>query len=140
LPAFQNVVTFNNMTKILLIVLGGGIGSLLRYLTYQLASGFYQGNFPLGTLFVNAIGSLVIGILWGMYEQDGLSENTKGFVFIGVLGGFTTFSAFALETHSLFGGGEFKLVILNILLNNLLAISMVFLGYIFSKSLLSISK
>jgi len=128
------------MTKVLLIVLGGGIGSLLRYLTYQLTSGFYHGNFPLGTLLINVIGSLAIGIIWGMYEQNGLSENTKGFVFMGVLGGFTTFSTFALETHSLFGGGEFKLVMLNILLNNFLAISMVFLGYIFSKSLLSISK
>lgn len=120
------------MAKILFILAGGGIGSLLRY---GLSGAFSKtsSNFPLGTLLVNLIGSFLIGLLWGISEKAVFHPNWRMFIFAGVLGGFTTFSAYGLESFNLLREGKPMLALANILLSNILGIALVILGFLVSR-------
>ncbi len=123
------------MINILWVMAGGAVGAVGRYL-FTLASIKIWGlNFPFGTLIVNALGSFFIGLIWGMYDLQDMKPGLKAFLLIGLLGGFTTFSAFSVETLALFKAGEMKLALLNILANNALSLLMVFLGYILGAAL-----
>ena len=123
------------MIQVLWVMAGGAIGAVGRYL-FTLASIKIWGlNFPFGTLIVNALGSFFIGLIWGMYDLQDMKPGLKAFLLIGLLGGFTTFSAFSVETLALFKAGEMKLALLNILANNALSLLMVFLGYILGAAL-----
>ena len=94
------------MKPVLLIFLGGGIGSVLRYLVSKLYES-YQGTIPIGTFTVNIIGSLLIGFILGYsIKTGGVSQNTLFFLVAGVCGGFTTFSAFSYENFSLLKAGD----------------------------------
>lgn len=116
------------MYKILLLLAGGGIGTVARYLVSDYTHKYYLGNFPLGTLAVNMLGSFIIGILWGLFDTENMSHGLRAFLFIGILGGFTTFSSYALDSYTMFKDGDFKLALLNIMANNVLSIGMVLLG------------
>ena len=96
------------MKDILIVGLGGCIGSIARYkLSGWLLELTTQSRWPLGTLGVNVLGCLVIGLLAGMAERHGaFSSQARIFLFTGLVGGFTTFSAFGLETVSLLRRGE----------------------------------
>lgn len=115
------------MVKIFLAGVGGFIGSTLRYLV----SGFVQDwsrsiDFPYGTLAVNFIGCLAIGFLSQLAETRGyFTAETRTLVFIGVLGGFTTFSAFSNETMNLWREGEALLAGINIAAHLLLCLGAV---------------
>ncbi len=126
------------MTKFILLASGGAIGTILRYslsgLTYKLSNGV----FPWGTLAVNLAGSFFIGILWGIFEIEHLSSNVRNFVFIGILGGFTTFSTFALENFNLFRDGEIKLALTNVFVSNILGIALVFLGFLIARYIVNL--
>lgn len=126
------------MTKIILLLVGGAIGTLARYALSGLTRYHLDGTFPYGTLAVNLIGSLVIGLIWGLWETTNISINIRTFMFIGILGGFTTFSTYALETINLFRYGEEKMAVINILANNILGLLLMFLGFIAARGLLSI--
>lgn len=126
--------------KIFYLMAGGALGSLLRYYTGGIAHKLVPGVFPWGTLAVNVIGSFVIGILWGLFELKNISPNMRMFIFIGFLGGFTTFSTFALETMNLVREGNMKFALINILVNNILAILFVFIGFFLAKSMLTTIK
>ncbi|MDB5257805.1 MAG: crcB [Chitinophagaceae bacterium] len=92
----------NIWRTILLIGLGGGIGSIGRYLTALYVHKHYAGIFPLATLIINLLGSLLIGILFGCMERYQWSSPDLKFLFIiGFCGGYTTFSAFAIENVNL---------------------------------------
>ncbi len=118
------------MQNLLLIGLGGFMGALLRYGV----SGFIQSwsksiNFPYGTLVVNLLGCLLIGILSQVGEVRGvISPEARYFIFIGLLGAFTTFSTFGNDTVSLFRDGENLLSYINIGLHLVLGLSAVWLG------------
>ena len=84
---------------IILVFCGGGIGASLRYLLGLIPT-FH--SFPLITLLINIFGSFIIGIIAGISEEKGLSNNLISFIKVGVLGGFTTFSSFSLDTITLF--------------------------------------
>lgn len=116
---------------------GGALGTLSRYLVSGWSHKVLPGVFPWGTLVVNAVGALVIGLLWGIFEFRDIGHHTRMFLFIGFLGGFTTFSTFALETMNLVQDGEMKLAIMNVLANNLLALVFVFGGYFLTKTVLT---
>lgn len=89
------------MKQVFLVFLGGGIGSALRYLISKPLNQVFQ-NFFLGTFLVNIIGCLLIGIILGAsYKNNLLSGNNTLFLATGFCGGFTTFSAFAFEKHTL---------------------------------------
>ena len=125
------------MTKILLLAAGGAIGTLLRYSLSGLTYKLFNGVFPWGTLFVNLAGSFAIGLLWGFFDIENLSSNIRNFIFIGVLGGFTTFSTFALENFSMFRDGQIKLALSNILASNIIGIALVFAGFLLSKYIIN---
>ncbi len=108
--------------KLLMIGLGGGLGALARYGL----SGLVQGRgatFPWGTLAVNALGCLLVG---AAFER--LSADARAFVVAGVLGGFTTFSAFGHETVELLRAGHANLALLNAASNVVLGTLAVALG------------
>ena len=125
------------MLKFVLLLVGGALGSFSRYLVSGITHKYISGTFPWGTLMVNATGALIIGICWGLFELKDISPQTRMFVFIGFLGGYTTFSTFALETMNLVRDGDIKIAVFNILANNLLAIVLVFAGYFLSKGLIT---
>ena len=118
------------MTNILLIGIGGFIGSILRYL----ASGYAQQisrtiDFPYGTLVVNVIGCFVIGFLSQLAEDRGVFTNqSRLFVFAGFLGGFTTFSSFGNETLNLMRDSQMMNAFVNIGANVVLGLFAVWLG------------
>ncbi|MBM3243468.1 MAG: CrcB family protein, partial [Candidatus Omnitrophica bacterium] len=85
------------MQKLIFIAFGGAIGTLLRYFVSGFDYRFSNGIFPSGTLLVNLTGSLIIGFLWGIFERFTFSPTLRMFIFVGLLGGFTTFSTFNLE-------------------------------------------
>jgi len=128
------------MLRLLVIALGGAIGTLARYLMGGLDYRFSSGIFPISTLVVNVTGSLVIGFLWGIVDRFAISPNVRMFIFIGVLGGYTTFSTFSLETFNLMKDGEYRIALMNVVLSAVLSIAAVFLGYFISKILMNTYK
>jgi fluoride exporter len=115
---------------LILVGLGGFAGSALRYL----ASGYVQqitnsSTFPYGTLAVNLIGCFVIGLLSQLADDRGVfSGEARAFVFIGVLGGFTTFSSFGNETMNLARDGEMLPAFANVSAQVVLGLGAVWLG------------
>jgi fluoride exporter len=86
------------MLNILLVLIGGGLGSLLRYGSSLLAGKLFGDSFAWGTLFVNLLGCLLIGFVVGCVDRAFLSRTFRIFFVTGVLGGLTTFSSFSLES------------------------------------------
>ncbi len=94
------------MKQFLLVFLGGGLGSLLRYIISRTFNTYFQ-HFYLGTFLVNIIGCLIIGLVLGVsYKSNLLSQNQTLLLTTGFCGGFTTFSTFALENQTLLKSGE----------------------------------
>jgi len=124
------------MAKIIYILLGGAIGTYLRYAVSGFSYKLFDWIFPVGTLAVNLIGSFFIGLLWGIFESTNLSPNIRVFLFIGILGGFTTFSSYMLETLNLYRDGEVRLALYNLLANNIFGLLMVIGGFFLSKLLI----
>ena len=94
------------MKQVLLVFIGGGIGSVLRFLISKVLNPTFQ-YFFLGTFLVNIIGCLLIGIVLGFSEKNNfLSENYTLLLATGLCGGFTTFSTFAFEKYSLIKSGD----------------------------------
>lgn len=124
------------MTKLLLIALGGALGSLARYGVSSIADEKYAGLFPISTLTVNLTGSFIIGLLWGMANGLNIHPNIMAFLFVGLLGGFTTFSSYSLETLNLLRDGDYKLAMYSVLLNNVAGILLAFIGLMLAKQAL----
>ena len=116
------------MINIILISIVGAVGALSRYTLSNLISKEFQTNFPLGTLGVNLLGCFIIGVAWQFSEHFAIAKNVRLFFFVGLLGAFTTFSTFGLESLHLFKDGHVKSAVLNIFLNNILGIILVLLG------------
>lgn len=114
-------LTWFNLLMFTLLVVGAGgfLGSIARYVTGGAVHGFFPGSlFPLGTLTVNTLGCFAIGVLAYLVEERGsLGVEWRAFLMVGVLGGFTTFSAFGYETLNLLRDGEFYLAVANVALN-----------------------
>lgn len=108
------------MVHVLLIILGGGLGAILRYGVGILAVRVWGASFPYGTLIVNLAGCLLIGIIFGLGERTELiTPGMRLFLLTGFLGALTTFSSFALESVLAGGGGLYGLAFLNFLINNI---------------------
>lgn len=125
------------MTGFLIVGVGGAIGSMLRYAAGLLALRLWGAAFPWGTLTVNISGSFLIGILAGLMLSltTETQEATRLFAIIGVLGGFTTFSAYSLDSLLLLQKGEYLLAAGYILGSVILSILATALGYWFTRAL-----
>lgn len=117
------------MTGIILIALGGALGSILRFGVNTLTYRYFDIHFPWGTIFANLIGCFLIGIVWAVLDAFDEPKNLKLFLITGLLGGFTTFSSFALENFNMLRGGRFELAAANLLISNIAGILFVFIGY-----------
>jgi CrcB protein len=119
----------------LLVFLGGGLGSVARFLMSTTVQKLFDGAaFPFGTFSVNMLGCLVIGTLGSMAESRGVfSAELRSFLFVGILGGFTTFSSFGFETFNLFRDGELAYALLNGFGQLALGFAFVWLGFILGR-------
>jgi CrcB protein len=124
------------MLRFFCISVGGAVGALLRYWFSGVTQKLFNGGFPGGTLSVNLVGSLLIGFMWGVFESVVISQNMRMMIFIGLLGSFTTFSTFSLESFHLIRDGEYNLFLVNITISFFLGIVLVFTGYFISQYLL----
>ena len=126
------------MNHLLLVVIGGGIGAGLRHLSGTAALRLMGPNFPWGTLFVNVFGSLVMGlfIAWLVKRTGGTSQEVRLFFATGVLGGFTTFSAFSLDVANLIEKGAQSDAVFYIVSSVLLSIAAVFAGLWMGRTIL----
>lgn len=116
------------MKQLLLVFLGGGIGSTLRYWIGNLFNSSENG-IPYGTFIANILGSLLIGIILGLaLKQNSLSQNTVLFLATGFCGGFTTFSAFAYENHLFLKSGDFTTFALYTIGSFIIGFAAVFFG------------
>ena len=112
---------------------GGALGASLRFFVQNISK-LYFPNFPVGTLIVNIIGSFLIGLLANYLNSKEISELFyKYIIIIGLLGSFTTFSAFSIETTELINEGRISLSLIYILLSFVLTISAAFLGLSLNK-------
>ena len=117
------------MLQILAIATGGAVGAVLRF---SMSNGVYRilgRDFPYGTMTVNVLGSFIMGILFTlMVDRLAVSTELRSGILVGVLGAFTTFSSFSLETMALVEDGEPMKAILNIVLSVVLCLSATWLG------------
>ena len=114
------------------VALGGALGSVARYAFSGIAVRWLGAEFPYGTLFVNVTGSFTIGLLAAIVASDGrplLGADARAFLLVGVLGGFTTFSSFSLETLNLARSGAVGPAILNVAGSVVLCLAAVSLGF-----------
>ncbi|HKS26328.1 MAG TPA: fluoride efflux transporter CrcB [Pyrinomonadaceae bacterium] len=122
----------------LLVFIGGGLGSMLRHAVNQASAALLGVRFPYGTLFVNVIGSLAIGLAAGWFTFRGESgQLLRLFITTGILGGFTTFSAFSLDAAVLWERGQSVSAALYVIGSVAAAIIAVFAGLALMRSLLS---
>lgn len=119
------------MTALFWVAFGGAVGSVCRYGSSLLAARLLGDGFPWGTLFVNVLGSALIGMIAVLEAPGGrwtVPEATRPFVLVGLFGGFTTFSTFSLQTLALFEEGKWPLATANALLSLSLCLAGVWLG------------
>jgi CrcB protein len=121
------------MKIILAIGIGGFIGGVFRYLLSLLVQAKTTTNFPLGTLIVNTIGCFFIGVVIGFFDKGQISHEWKLFLATGVIGGFTTFSAFSNETFVLFREGYVCYALLYILTSVVLGLLATYIAYLLVK-------
>ena len=124
------------MKTLLYIAVGGSIGAVLRYSASLGVASIMGRGFPYGTLFVNVVGSLLIGLLSVvMLERFNVGPEWRAAIFVGVLGSFTTFSTFSLETLNLLEQGELIAAITNVLLSIVVCLVAVWLGVILGRQI-----
>ncbi|MGJ0491949.1 MULTISPECIES: fluoride efflux transporter CrcB [Methylobacter] len=125
------------MNQLIAVALGGSLGSVLRFLV---STGTYQWlgrGFPYGTLAVNVIGSFLIGLLAEalILQRIAFALEYRAGILVGIMGGFTTFSSFSLETIYLIEQGSFTKAALNVLISLIACLLAVWLGLLSGRSL-----
>lgn len=117
------------MFKIFLLAIGGSLGTLARYGLSSFVQQAHGGPFPLGTLLVNVIGCFIIGFLMETFQARRWgSQEVRGFMTVGFVGAFTTFSTFSYETNSLFRGGQWRMGTANMAASIILGLAAIELG------------
>ena len=120
---------------VLSIAAGGAIGSVLRHFAGVGALTLFGSAFPYGTLFVNVIGSFVMGVMVALFAHLGNpSQEMRAFLTVGLLGGFTTFSSFSLDAATLYERGQIGAAGLYIALSLILSLAAIFAGLFIVRS------
>lgn len=119
------------MKELLYIFIGGGAGSVLRYLLSRGLNLTFQ--IPIGTLIVNVIGSFILGLILGYVLKNNTTDPLILMLTVGFCGGFTTFSAFAVENLTLLRQGEFLLFILYTALSILVSLIAIYFAFYLMK-------
>ena len=124
------------MTQILAIAAGGAIGALLRYWTSIAVHGRLGMAFPYGTLAVNVLGSLLMGFLYiWLIDRMAAGPALRAFLLVGVLGAFTTFSSFSMETLNLLEAGHPGKALANVLVSVVVCVTAAALGVLAARQL-----
>lgn len=120
-----------NFLNCLYIFAGGGIGAVMRYVGGLQAVKMWGMNFPYGTLLINIIGSFFIGVIASYFVlySNNSNQELRLFLIVGVLGGFTTFSSFSLETLILLQKGQLLAALTYAVLSVLVSLFVVFIGF-----------
>ena len=121
----------DELRQLLLVALGGAVGSVARWrVSGWVLHQAVDWRFPIGTFVVNVLGCLIVGALAGLaIKEDFFSTDQRLLLFTGVMGGFTTFSAFGLETFYLLRRGEYLIAGSNMLLSVAVGMAALFVGY-----------
>ncbi len=115
------------------VAIGGALGSMGRFWLSGVVAARFGDSFPLGTLLINVSGSFLMGVIAGLTEPNGktpVPQSLKVFLMVGICGGYTTFSAFSLQTLNLMRNREWFLAGGNVMLSVLLCLIAVWLGYL----------
>ncbi|MCC6947095.1 MAG: fluoride efflux transporter CrcB [Bradyrhizobiaceae bacterium] len=125
------------MIATFLVFLGGGIGAALRHGVNLLSAYLFGLNFPWGTMIVNIVGSFLIGVLaaWFAFKDGSMAQHARLFLTTGILGGFTTFSAFSLDFALLFERGEVGQSVAYVAASVGLSLAAIFLGLFVVRSI-----
>jgi CrcB protein len=119
-----------NLLNLLLVAVGGALGSVARYLLSTVVLRATGSLFPLGTFVVNAVGCLVFGAIAGAASQRvEIAPEWRLFLLVGVLGGFTTFSSYAFESYALLRDGQFLAASINIVGQVVCGLAGVWVGF-----------
>jgi len=123
------------MIKIIMVGLGGGMGAICRFMVYELCLTMVKNAWlPMGTIIVNILGCFIIGLLGGIAEtRDVFSPEMRALIFIGFLGGFTTFSTFGFELFVFIRNGQAEMAVVNAVLQLTLGVLGVWAGFSLAK-------
>ncbi|MDH4261897.1 MAG: fluoride efflux transporter CrcB [Spirochaetia bacterium] len=127
----KDIKQYTLMINYLIVFLGGGLGSLCRFLLSTYVTKSVNSFFPMGTLTVNLIGSFIIGFCYELFERYIVPSEVRILLTTGFLGGFTTFSTFALENTNLLRDGEYRYFLINLLTSNAAGVLFAFAGIMF---------
>ena len=126
--------------NLLYIFIGGGIGSVCRYLISSVINQHSTVLFPFGTFAANLIGSFVMGLCFYIFQKTVIPVEIRILITIGFLGGFTTYSTFCIESVNLFKEGEYLYFLLNMVLTNIISLIMAVGGMYLGKIILKLIK
>ncbi|ASK78152.1 camphor resistance protein CrcB [Paraphotobacterium marinum] len=121
----------NQIITLLYVAMGGAVGCCSRYLISELMAFLFGKNFPYGTLTVNVVGGLLMGILGALFQREFFDniDPYRQIIGLGFLGGLTTFSTFSMDSILLLQSGMFFKFCLNIILNVVLSLSACWVGF-----------
>ena len=124
-----------------LVALGGALGSVSRFLLGPALQRAFDATFPVGTLFINVAGSLILGFVLGLAAEGvDVRPEARAFIAIGFCGGFTTFSTFSYEAVRLLEDGEGSRAALYILASVVLSIGAAFIGLVAARQLIALRR
>jgi len=123
------------MKAVMLVGVGGFLGANARYWLGGVVEDYFGGAFPVGTLFVNITGSLLLGILMGGVEVEQVSPEVRLAFAVGFLGAYTTFSTFSYESLRLLESGHLGMAALNMVVSNVLGVAAAVAGLALGRNL-----